>query len=314
MVDHAEFRPHVVVAVGLVLTALIPLLGEPFYTRLASRILIYALCAVSLDLILGFGGMVSLGHAAFLGIGAYTVGILSQHGVASAWLAWPAAVGLAALAAALIGLVSLRTTGAYFIMITLAFAQMIFYFFSSLESYGGDDGMALWARSSFGALLDIDNHTVFLYLVLGILVLVLFVIHRLVRSPFGMVIQGIRQNETRMRSMGYATFRYKLVCFIIAGLIAGLAGALLANQDKYVSPALMHWTRSGEIMVMVILGGMGSLLGPVLGAAALLLAEEVLSGYTEHWMILLGPLLIGVVLFAKRGIFGMIAGGNGKHG
>ncbi len=308
MAEHAGTRPYTAIIGALVLTALIPLLGEPFYTRLASRILIYALCAVSLDLILGYGGMVSLGHAAFLGIGAYTVGILSQHGVASAWVAWPAALGLAALAAALIGLVSLRTTGAYFIMITLAFAQMIYYFFTSLEQYGGDDGMALWSRNAIVGGIDIGNHTVFLYLVLGILAATLLVTHRLVRSPFGMVIQGIRENETRMQSMGYPTFRYKLVCFIIAGTIAGLAGALLANQDKYVSPALMHWTRSGEIMVMVILGGLGSLLGPVFGAAALLLAEEVLSGYTEHWMILLGPILIVVVLFAKGGLFGLIRG------
>jgi branched-chain amino acid transport system permease protein len=287
---------------------LIPFWGEPFYMRLVSRFLIYGLCALSLDLILGYGGMVSFGHAAFLGTGAYTVGILSMHGCESAWIAWPAAIAISAAAAAAIGAISLRTTGVYFIMITLAFAQMLFYLFSSLETYGGDDGMALWARNSFGGLIDISQPAVFYYLVLGILLMVLYGMHRLVRSRFGMVIQGIRENERRMRSIGFPTYRYKLACFVIAGAVAGLAGALIANQSKYISPALMHWTRSGDILIMVILGGMGSLFGPVLGAACLLLAEEILSEFTEHWMIVLGPLLIGVVLFAKGGLYGLIKG------
>jgi branched-chain amino acid transport system permease protein len=274
--------------------------------RLVSRFLIYGLCALSLDLIVGYGGMVSFGHAAFLGTGAYTVGILSMHGCHSAWIAWPAAVAISAAAAAAIGAISLRTSGVYFIMITLAFAQMLFYFSSSLESYGGDDGMALWDRNHFGGLLDLNQPVVFYYLVVAILLLVLYGMHRLVRSHFGMVIQGIRENERRMRSIGFPTYRYKLVCFMIAGALAGLAGALIANQSKYISPSLMHWTRSGDILIMVILGGMGSLVGPVLGAICLLLAEEILSGYTEHWMIVLGPLLIGVVLFAKGGIYGLI--------
>ena len=295
-------------ALLLVILALIPLLGEVFYTRLACRILIYALCALSLDIILGYGGMVSFGHAAFLGIGAYTVGILSHHGIDSAWIAWPSAIACSAFVALIIGAISLRTTGAYFIMITLACAQMLYYFFSSLETYGGDDGMALWARSSFGPWLDISNHTVFYYFVLSLLVLALYLGHRLVNSHFGMVIRGIRENERRMQSIGFPIFRYKLACFVISGTLAGLAGILLANQILYISPALMHWTRSGEILVMVILGGIGSLIGPALGAAMLLLAEEVLSGYTEHWMIILGPLLIVVILFARGGLFGYLKG------
>jgi branched-chain amino acid transport system permease protein len=292
----------------LLLVGLIPLIGEPFYTRLASRILIYGLAALSLDLILGYGGMVSLGHAAFLGIGAYTVGVLGQHGVTSAWIVWPAALVLAAAAAALIGALSLRTAGAYFIMITLAFAQMIYFFLNSLDAYGGADGMALAQRSSFGGGLSIEGHTAFFYLVWAILSLAVWAGSHLVRSAFGVVIQGIRENEPRMRAIGYPTFRYKLVCFVIAGTLAGLAGVLLANQSKYISPALTHWTRSGDILVMVILGGMGSVVGPVLGAAALLLAEEILSGYTQHWMIILGPLLIVLVLFAKKGLFGIVWG------
>lgn len=283
----------------------VPLFGEPFYTRLATRILIYGLCALSLDLILGFGGMVSLGHAAFLGMGAYLTGIFAFHGIFSALIVWPVAVAATAATAAIIGMVSLRTKGSYFIMITLAFAQMLFYFFSSLGTYGGDDGMALSSRSSMG-VIDITHHTHFYYLVLAILLIILFCVSRLTRSPFGTVIIGIRENERKMQAIGYPVFQYKLVCFIIAAAIAALAGVLLANHEKYISPAMMHWTKSAEILVMVILGGMGTLRGPILGAAVLLLAEELLSGVTQHWMIFLGPLLIVMVLFAKGGVYNLL--------
>ena len=274
--------------------------------RLASRIFIYALCALSLDLILGYGGMVSLGHAAFFGVGAYTVGILSHHGIHSAWLAWPAAMGLSAVAAVVIGWVCLRTAGVYFIMITLAFTQMIYFFLSSLSAYGGDDGMAVASRNTFGHFFSIQDPVVFYYLVLGILLLALLVCSRLVNSRFGVVVRGIKENERRMRSIGFPVLRYKLVCFVVAGALAGLAGVLIANQSLYISPALVHWTRSGDILVMVILGGLGTLIGPILGAACLLLAEEILSGYTQHWMIILGPLLILVVLLGKSGLYGLI--------
>ncbi len=312
----------------LALPLLAALLDEPYLVTLFSRILIYALAAVSLDLMLGFGGMVSLGHAAFFGVGAYVVCILSVHGFEgtpvftwpftlggheSALVLWPLAVLLAALAAAVIGALSLRTSGMHFIMITLAFAQMIYYFFVSLETYGGDDGMSLFARNTMPGV-DLTDDRQFYYLCLAVLAAFLFLAHRLVNSRFGMVVRGCKENERRMKSLGFPTFRYRLVCFVIAGAGAGLAGALITNQTEYVSPGLMHWTRSGEILVMVLLGGMGTLFGPVLGAAALLLMEEMLSIYTEHWMIYLGPFLILVVLFAKRGIYGWIAGGNGNHG
>jgi branched-chain amino acid transport system permease protein len=299
-------RQHIIAVVVLAALGLVPVFSEPFYIRMVSRIMIYALCAVSLDLILGYGGMVSLGHAAFLGVGAYTVGILAQHGIQTAWIAWPAAAALAAVAALAIGAVSIRTSGVYFIMITLAFAQMLFYFCSSLEQYGGDDGLALANRSSFGHMLNIADNTTFYYLVWVILIAALYAAHRIVNSRFGMVIRGLRENERRMQSIGFPAFRYKLVCFVIAGAIAGLAGALIANQNNYVSPALMHWTRSGDILVMVILGGIGTLIGPVLGALGLLLAEEFLAEYTRHWMIFLGPLLIFVVLFARGGLYGLL--------
>ena len=312
----------------LVLPLLATLLDEPYMVTLCSRILIYALAAVSLDLMLGFGGMVSLGHAAFFGIGAYVVCILSAHGFEgtpvltwpmqvngheSALVLWPLAVVFAALAATVIGALSLRTSGMHFIMITLAFAQMLYYFFVSLEAYGGDDGISLFARNSFPGI-DLADDRQFYYLCLAALAAFLFLAHRLVNSRFGMVIRGCKENERRMKSLGFPTFRYRLACFVIAGAGAGLAGALITNQTEYVSPGLLHWTRSGEILVMVLLGGMGTLFGPVLGAATLLLMEELLSIYTEHWMVYLGPFLILVVLFAKRGIYGLIAGGNGPHG
>ena len=292
----------------LLIFLLIPFFGEVFYTRLCTRIMIYAMVAVSLDIILGYGGMVSFGHAAFLGTGAYTVGILAYHGITSALISWPLAIVISALVALFVGVFSLRTSGVYFIMITLAFAQMLYYLFFSLEQYGGNDGMPLATRNTMGGLLDISQHTTFYYLVLGILCLILLISHRLVHSHFGIVLRGFRENERRMASIGFARFRYRLVGFVISGTIAGFAGALLVNQTMYISPAVMHWTRSGEILIMVILGGIRTIFGPVLGALVLLLAEDILSSYTEHWMIVLGPLLLFVVLFARRGIYGLLPG------
>jgi len=295
-----------VVCLTLVALAGIPLGGEVFYTRLFTRIMLYAMVACSLDLILGYGGMVSFGHAAFVGVGAYTVAILGYHGVTSGLIAWPASVVMAALLALMIGGISLRTSGVYFIMITLAFAQMLYYLAVSLKTYGGDDGVRL-VRNTFAGALDLRQHTTLYYVVWLGLCLVLWLGRRLVHSRFGVVLRGIKENERRMQALGYATFAYKLVGFVIAGVVAGLAGALLANQTAYVSPALMHWTHSGEIMVMVILGGMGSGFGPVLGAITLLLAEEILSSYTEHWMLFLGPMLLVIVLCARRGLYGLVS-------
>ncbi len=325
-------RKRLVLGVGLVLLVALPVLadaaGEAFFISLASRILIYALAAVSLDLILGYGGMASLGHGAFLGVGGYVVGILAFHasedlaipflpgawaGTYEAWIAWPAAVVVSALAALVIGALSLRTRGVYFIMITLAFAQMLFFFFVSLQAYGGEDGINMWRRNDLAGL-DLANDGVFYYVCLAALLGFLYLCRRLVDSRFGQVIRAGKQNETRLRALGFPTTRYKLVCFVIAGAGAGLAGALAANQSEFVSPGLMHWTRSGEIMIMVILGGMGTLFGPVFGAFALLLMEEVLSAYTEHWMIILGPVLVLAVLFARRGLYGWLAGTEAVDG
>lgn len=296
--------------------------GEPFLISLFSRVLIFALAAASLDLIVGYGGMVSFGHGAFFGTGGYVVAILAFHGAEGtpvfAWLpelsgseraliVWPAAVVVSALLAGLIGAISLRTSGMHFIMITLAFAQMLYYFFVSLQTYGGDDGLNMWGRSSAG-VLDLSDDTTFYYVCLALLLVFLYLAQRMVRARFGMVIRGCRQNERRMRALGFPVYRYKLACFTISGAGAGLAGALIANQTEFVDPGLLHWRLSGELLVMVILGGMGTLYGPVLGAAIFLVLEDVLSAHTEHWMVVLGPLLVLIVLFARRGVYGALTG------
>jgi branched-chain amino acid transport system permease protein len=310
---------------ALVFPHLMQALGEPFYISLATRILIFALAALSLDLILGYGGLVSFGHAAFMGIGGYTVGILFHHdamatpilglpGTRSAFVVWPLAVLLSGLAALAIGALCLRTRGIFFIMITLAFAQMLFYLFVSLRPYGGEDGIPLWSRSRFGGLIDLESNTTLYYVCLAILALVLAVALRLVRSPFFQVIRGAKDNERRMIALGYPVFRYQLAAFVISGMLAGLAGVLLANATGFVGPAYMEWVRSGELIVMVVLGGMGTVVGPVLGAAALLLLEEFIplaldlaqAGWGEHWKIVLGPVLLAVVLGARQGLLGFL--------
>jgi branched-chain amino acid transport system permease protein len=293
----------------VLLAALPPALdafGQGFYVGVASRILIFALAATSLNLILGFGGMVSFGHAAFVGMGAYTVGILMQGGVVSAWLAWPAAFVVGGAFAFLIGLVSLRTQGVYFIMITLAFAQMLFFLMVSLKTWGGDDGLSLASRSRVGLGLDLANDAQFYYVVLALSALVFLAIARLLNARFGHVLQGIRENETRMEALGFAVFRHKLIAFTLAGAIAGLAGALLANQGSFVSPAILQWSQSGMLMVMVILGGVGYLYGGLVGAAVFLVLEEVLIGYTIHWQFGLGAMLLAVVLLAPNGLLSLL--------
>ncbi len=288
-------------------------LDQPFYIGFGARVLVYAMAAASLNLVLGYGGMVSFGHAAFFGAGAYIVGILAVEGVRSAWIAWPLAVAVAALAALVIGAMSLRTRGVYFIMITLAFAQMLYYIFVSLKAYGGDDGLSLPGRSTIGLGLDLQRDLTWYYVVLALLALMLYLLHRLVRSRFGRVIEAIRENETRAAAIGYPVYGYKLLCFVISGAIAGLAGALIANQSSYVSPSLLHWIQSGTLMIMVILGGVGRFWGGPIGAAALLALEEALSGspllgdYALHWQLPVGVILLAIVLFAPQGIVGFFA-------
>jgi len=295
--------------VAIVLLAALPpvmtAIGQTFYIDLVRRIMILAIAAVSLNLILGYGGMVSFGHAAYLGIGAYAVGILAFYGVTSGWLQWALAIGASALVAALIGAVSIRTSGIYFIMITLAFTQMLYYLGISLEEFGGDDGMRLRAKSQFAGLIDLANPVSFYYLALALMLLAVFVVYRIVNSRFGMVLRAAKSNEARTRAIGFSPYPYRLAAFVIAGAMCGLAGALYANHTNYIVPGLMSWQQSGDIMFMVILGGMASTAGPVLGTFALLFVEELLKGWTEHWQVVLGPLLVLSVIFFRRGLAGI---------
>ena len=286
------------------------LLGQPFYLDLFRRIMIFAIAALSLNLILGYGGLVSFGHAAYLGIGGYAVGILAHHGIHDGFLQLGVAIVASAAVALVIGAISIRTSGVYFIMITLAFTQMLYYLGISLEEYGGDDGMRLAARTQFAGVLDLRDPAPFYYFVLAILAGFLYLVHRLVNSRFGVVLRATRSNEARTRAIGLSPYPYQLAAFVIAGAMCGVAGALFVNQTAYLTPAFMSWTRSGEIMFMVILGGMATLIGPVLGAAALLLLEDLLQSWTQHWQIILGPILVLVVLFAKRGLAGLLPGGG----
>jgi branched-chain amino acid transport system permease protein len=282
------------------------LTGNIFILTLFTRIVILALAAASLNLVLGYGGMPSFGHAAYLGIGGYAVGMLAQEGVGSGFVQFQVALAASATYALVIGALSLRTRGVYFIMITLAFAQMAYYVASGLARYGGDDGLTVYKRSDFGGLIDLGNRTQFYYLCLGCLLATVLLIWRIVNSRFGLVVQGLRSNEQRMQAIGFPSKRYKLVCFVISGTLCGLAGALLADNTDFVSPAVMYWTRSGDLIVMVILGGMGTLFGPVIGAVVYLLLEELLSQITEYWALIMGPLLLLVVLFGRGGIMGLL--------
>ena len=289
------------------------LLGQPYYIDLLRRVMIFAIAAASLNLILGYGGLVSFGHAAYLGVGGYSVGILAFYGNYSGWLQWAVAILASALVALVIGAISVRTRGIYFIMITLAFTQMLYYLGNSVEEYGGDDGMRLKVKSQFSGLIDLGDPVAYYYLVLALMLACMYVVHRLVNSRFGMVIRAAKSNEARTRAIGFSPYPYQLAAFVISGAMCGLAGALLANHTAYIAPAFMDWTRSGEIMFMVILGGMATGPGPALGAFALLIVEDLLAGWTQHWQVILGPLLVLCVLFFKRGLAGLLPG-SGKDG
>jgi len=293
--------------IALVFALWFPTVGDEFYVELLTNIMIIAIFAMSLDLLVGYTGLVSLGHAAFFGIGAYGLAIFfgetSQYSI---WAALPVSLILAALAAVVIGWISIRTSGIYFIMLTLALAQMFYYYFFESKRYGGDDGMFVNAKPdvNFGSiqLLDLGNEHTFYYFTLGILVAVFLFLVMILRAPFGQVITGICANEQRVRSLGYATQRYKLVSFVIAGTLAGLAGFLEAAHTGFITPSYLGWHESGNILVVVILGGLGTLYGPIIGAVALVLLEDFLPDITEHWKILLGTIIVCVVLFLPNGI------------
>jgi len=323
------------IVVGAVVLALLPyfghIWGETYLISLVAKMLIFAIAAVSLDLILGYGGMVSFGHVAYIGVGSYAVAVFSKYGIDNGYLQLVTAIAGSALVALFIGAISLRTSGVYFIMITLAFTQMLFYLGISLEPFGGDDGMNL-LRSDFSiSPVGIDftlNDNVFVceqrvdksckvddrdgvaiyYAAYLTLIGAIWFSRRMVSSRFGMVIRGAKANPERMQAIGFPSFRYRLTAFALAGAMCGVAGFLYANHQQYVSPAYMNWLHSGEIIIMVILGGTGTIYGAVIGSVGLLTLEELLQGYVgrDYWQMVLGPLLVLLVLFANRGVYSLI--------
>ncbi len=303
-------RAHAVPLALLAALALAPLaarLGpEGYILSLLTRVMIFAIAAVSLDLILGYGGLISFGHAGFVGLGAYAVAIPMSHGLTDVSLHVAAALAACALFALVTGAISLRTKGVYFIMITLAFGQMLFFLATSLAPYGGDDGLTLPSKSLVFGLRVFRGEGAFYYVVLAVLAGVYLLCRAIVASRFGRVLRGTRENAVRMAAIGFDPFRYQLVAYVIAAMIAGVAGVLLANQAEFVSPAYMTWQRSGELIFMVILGGLGSLHGAILGAAAFLLLEEVLAGFTEHWKLIFGPLLVAIAIMGRGGLTGLL--------
>ena len=302
-------------------------LDEPFIITLATKAAILALAGVGLNIALGLGGLVSFGHAAFFGLGGYAMGILASHaqsytplmetpflieGTKSMLVIWGVAIIAAALAALAIGALSLRTTGVYFIMITLAFGQMLYYFAISWPAYGGEDGLSIYIRNDFPGLNTLDPIQ-FFAIAFGVLAIVLFGAGRLAKAPFGLALSAARQNAERVETVGLAPFRIRLVAFVISGAVTGLAGALFADLNRFVSPTMFSWHTSGEIMIFVILGGVGRLFGPVAGAVLFILLEHTLGGLSEFWQVYLGLLLLGVVLFARGGLIGTIAGREVAH-
>jgi len=301
----------------VIMCAIIPWLAnladDTFWPNVFMRIMIWAIAAISLNLILGFGGMVSFGHAVYLGIGGYSVGILSYYEIFNGWLHLLVAMLACGLIGLVFGAISLRTRGVYFIMITMALAQMLYFLAISAEEYGSDDGLVIYSRSDFGLeFFNLDNSLTLYYCIFAVLMLCLWFSGRLVNSRFGRVVRGAKANEERMQVLGYSTYTFRLVCFVIAALMCGLAGVLSANVESFVSPDMAHWTRSGELIFMVVLGGMATLFGPLAGALVFMLMSEFLPRITEHWHLLFGPFLILVVLFARNGICGWFDGSRGQ--
>jgi len=296
--------------------------AEGYVLSLLTRVMIFGIAAMALDLILGYGALVSFGHAAFIGLGGYAVGILASHGIEDALIQIPVALAASALFGLITGAISLRTKGVYFIMITLAFGQMLYFLATSLAAYGGDDGMTLSSRSLLAGSSLLENDFAFYWVCLLLLVGAYAFSRSLVMSRFGRVLRGTRENATRMEAIGFQPFRFQLTAYVISGMMAGLAGCLLANQAEFVSPAFMTWQRSGELIFMVVLGGLGSLHGAIIGAAAFLLLEEFLpeilhsvsfflseetrAHLAENWKMVFGPLLILIVLFVRGGIMGLL--------
>lgn len=298
-------------ALLLAILALAPFIlewaNQPFYLDLLSRALILGIAAISLNLILGFGGMISLGHAAYIGIGAYCVGIPSYYDYYNGWLHLALALSVSAIFALITGAISLRTKGVYFIMITMAFSQMGYFTFLSMEEYGADDGLVIYSRSEFPEWMSMDGGVSLYYWIFAVLLLSLFFTHRLVNARFGRVIVGSRFNEQRMRALGFNTYRYRLTCYVISAMMCSVAGMLFGNFAGFISPDIMGWARSGELIFMVIIGGVATFFGPLVGTIVFVLLEEFLSAITVYWHLIFGVLLVALVLFGKGGIHGWLS-------
>lgn len=301
----------ILLAVATIALAGVPFVGDRFHVQLMTQIMVLATFAMSLDLLVGFTGLVSFGHAAFYGLGGYSLAILTRDaGLVSMWATLPLAIIVCGVAAAAIGWLSIRTSGVYFIMITLAFAQMAYYFFNDARGFGGSDGLYINTKPQLSVggvtLLNLQNRTALYYVVFTVLVASAVFLWVLLRSPFGQVITAMRSNEGRTRALGFPIGRYKLVSFCLAGMLAGLAGYLGAVQFGYVNPAHMAWRESGRVLMIVILGGTGTLFGPVLGAFVFVFLEDLLSGLTEHWLMIMGAFVVAVVLLLPNGIAGLL--------
>lgn len=313
---HSQPRSlQVLLVVGLAALAAFPFVGEKFYVQFITKVMITAMFAMSLDLLVGYAGLVSLGHALFFGLAAYALMFVTpEYQAAGFWISLAVSMGVAAVASLVVGLLVLRTSGIYFIMVTLAFGQMTYYYVHDSKYLGGSDGKYIYVRPSLELFgwkpFDLENYTHFYYVALALMVFVYLTLRVLLASPFGRVIAGIKENEHRLRMLGFATFRYKLVCFVLAGMLAGLAGWLTAAHDGLVNPEMLSWHQSGQLLMMVILGGMGTPSGPILGAAALKLLELVFQGWTKHWQLLFGGFIVLSVLFIPRGLAQLFEGWN----
>ncbi len=315
----SRYKAKLRIAITIVLAILFLLVpvysaqtADTYALTLFGRVLVFSMAAVGLNFALGYGGMVSLGHAMYIGLGAYTMAILSRHGVESGVVHLLVVVGVAALVALPVGFIALRTQGIAFIMITLAFAQMLFYVFVGLKQYGGDEGMTIAQLSGFGVLTA--NKTALYLSMMAALAFSLVVFRRVINSRFGLVLRATRFNERRVRAVGTEPLGYRLVGYVMSAELCALAGYFLANLTGFASPAYMAWTVSGELIVMVLLGGAGTLVGPVIGAAVFMLLEEGLKALTEHWMIIMGPVIILIVLFLKDGLWGLLSDGPSSKG
>lgn len=317
--------PLLFTATVMILLALGPVWAEAtdrgYLTRTFIRVAIFGLAAMSLDFVVGYGGMVSLGHAAFLGIGAYTAGALTFHAIEGTTLlgvpgtdqtlvTWPLALMMGALLGLFIGAVSLRTKGVYFIMVTLAFNQMVFFLFNALVIYGGDDGTGLFGAERRLGPLDMNSDFTFFYVTFVVLLLGVVGYNLVIRSPFGKVVRGCHDNEPRMLALGYKTYRYRLAAFTLSAAITSLAGAMAVSESRFLSPAIAAWTESGELLVMIIIGGLGSLTGGIIGAAALFVLEELAIDYTDNWQLYVGLALVLLVLVAPKGLAGAVLRGR----